>query len=123
MAAANPFADGSGQPDFDFAHLDHFTMQDQSLALEVVGLFLGQLPVSLARLEAARTAADWQFAAHHLKGAAAAVGARRLSELAAGLEESAFPENPTVRDRHLQAVQAAAEAFRLAARQAFPALS
>ncbi len=123
MAATNPVADGSGEPDFDRAHLDHFTMQDQSLALEVVGLFLGQLPASLARLEAARTAADWQFAAHSLKGAAAAVGARRLSEIAAGLEDAAFPESPMARDGHLKTVQAAAEAFRLAARHAFPALS
>jgi len=123
MAATDPSADASGKPDLDIAHLDHFTMQDQSLALEVLGLFLGQLPASLGRLEEADTAAGWQFAAHSLKGAAGAIGARRLSQLAAGLEEMAFPERPPERVRHLQELRAAAEAFRLAARRAFPALS
>ncbi|MFM8747417.1 MAG: Hpt domain-containing protein [Aestuariivirga sp.] len=108
--------------DFDGAHLDHITMQDQSLALEVLGLFLGQLPLTLARLAAAGTAADWQFTAHGLKGSAAAVGARRLSALAAGLEEAGFPESPQRREKELQSLQAAAAGFRLAVREAFPTL-
>ena len=46
---------------------------------EVVGLFLGQLPATLALIEAAETAADWKLATHTLKGSAASIGARRLS--------------------------------------------
>lgn len=123
MADSEFAADAAGMPDFDLAHLDHFTMQDQSLAQEVLGLFLGQLPASLARLAAVDSAADWQFAAHGLKGAAAAIGARKLSGLAAGLEEAAFPETPQARQRQLRGLQEAAEAFRLAACKAYPALA
>jgi HPt (histidine-containing phosphotransfer) domain-containing protein len=123
MAEATLAASPLMTPDFDRAHLDHITMQDQSLAVEVLNLFMSQLPATLAQLAAVGTGADWRFAAHHLKGAAAAVGARKLSAMAAGLEEAAFPDSPEARDKELQPIAAAAVAFRQAARQAFPALN
>lgn len=120
----NPNTPGSGtaEPAIDHRHLDHVTMQDQSLAVEVLGLFLGQLPASIRDLAEAPTAADWRFAAHSLKGAAAAVGARQLSELAARLEGAAFPGEPQERESYLQALQTAEQAFRSAVLRAFPAL-
>jgi HPt (histidine-containing phosphotransfer) domain-containing protein len=126
MAEHNRLSDAAGALPavaFDSAHLDHFTMQDQALALEVLGLFLGQLPASIARLSEARTAAEWRFAAHGLKGASAAVGAHELSQLAARLEDTDFPDQPQIKAQHMQQLRAAADRFRQAARQAFPALT
>lgn len=113
---------GTAEPAFDRGHLDHVTMQEQSLAVEVLGLFLGQLPASIRDLAEARTAADWRLAAHSLKGAAAAVGARQLSEIASRIEGSAFPGEPRERETHLRALQSAEQAFRSAVLRAFPAL-
>lgn len=96
----------------DRAHLNHNTMQNQSLAEEVLGLFLIQLPAMLDALDAASTATEWAFATHTLKGAAAAIGAQRLRLLAAELEASAFPGDHNVRLLRLHAVKAAAAEFR-----------
>ncbi len=120
--SSNTPASGAAEPPFDRVHLDHFTMQDQSLAVEVLGLFLGQLPASIRDLAAAETAADWRFAAHALKGAAAAVGARQLSLLAAQLEGAVFPGEPREKEPHLRALQSAEQAFRSAVLREFPAL-
>ena len=108
---------------FDDQHLRHYTMQDQLLAVEVLNLFLSQLPSTLELLQTASTKADAAFAAHALKGAAASVGAGRLQALAADLEAMDFPGDGQVRALRIQALQAAAVEFRDAARAAFPTLS
>ena len=74
----------------------------------------------LEALETAASQTDWNFATHTLKGSAAAIGARRLQNLAAELEAMAFPGDDNVRLLRLQAVKAAAAEFRQAARQAYP---
>jgi len=107
-------------PTFDRAHLMAQAMQDEVLAAEVLNLFLMQLPKLLEALAAAATPEDWHSAAHALKGAAASIGAPRLQSLAAELEARAFSAGDPVRQLRLQTVAAAALAFRVAARGAFP---
>jgi len=110
---------GADSAVFDRLGLEHNTMHDQRLAEEVLGLFLVQLPATMQLLEEAGTALDWKFAAHTLKGSAAAVGALKLQNLAACLEVLAFADVP-LRLLRLQGLKAAAAEFREAARAAFP---
>lgn len=95
-------------------------MQDEVLAAEVLGLFLAQLPQLVEALATAGTPEAWRSAAHALKGAAASIGAPRLQSLAAELEMMEASAADPVRQLRLQAVRAAALAFRAAARAAFP---
>lgn len=114
--------DAGGQEAFDRAHLDHYTMQNQELAAEVLNLFLTQLPATLALLEGAAALADWKFAAHALKGSAAAVGAWKLHQLAADLEKLPFPGEAGLRLLRIQALKGAIAEFRQLARGAYPAI-
>ena len=108
---------------FDEAHLRHYTMQDQMLAVEVLDLFLTQMPATIELIATAATATDWTYATHALKGAAASVGACRLQQLAADLEGMEFSGNEQARRLRTQELKAAAVEFRRAARQAFPELA
>jgi len=111
---------GDGGMVFDRRHLDHYTMHNQRLAAEVLGLFLAQLPTTLQLLEEAGTADDWRYAAHALKGSCAAVGAQRLHGLALDLEKVSFPGEAELRLLRLQAVKAAAADFRRTVKGAYP---
>jgi HPt (histidine-containing phosphotransfer) domain-containing protein len=71
---------------FDIAHLRRFTLGDKHLETEILGLFIAQVPITIAALKQAETDGDWYVAAHTLKGSARAVGARRLALLAAQAE-------------------------------------
>lgn len=106
---------------FDRRHFEHYTMHDQRLAAEVLGLFLAQLPTTLQLLDEAATAADWRFAAHALKGSAAAVGAQKLHRLAVGLESGGQWPDRATRLRQLEALHAAAAEFRTAVQRDYPA--
>jgi HPt (histidine-containing phosphotransfer) domain-containing protein len=75
----------------DLAHLRRFTLGDEALELEVLGLFIDQVPVTIAALEHARSDRDWLTAAHTLKGSARAVGAWRLARIAEHAERSGRP--------------------------------
>lgn len=123
MESGRTTASSESREAFDRVHLDHYTMQNQELAMEVVGLFLAQLPVTLDMIEAATAADDWRFASHALKGSAAAVGAWKLHYLAASLEKLAFPGDDGIRHLRIQALKAAAAEFRDLARRAYPHLS
>lgn len=70
----------------DIAHLRRFTLGDKHLETEILGLFIVQVPITIAALKQAETDGDWYVAAHSLKGSARAVGARRLALLAAQAE-------------------------------------
>ena len=68
-------------PVFDRAVLAHHTMDDLALADEIMKLFLDQL----TQLETAEwSSLDLVFQMHTLRGAAAAVGANQLQNLAEG---------------------------------------
>lgn len=122
MQAGRTTAETMEAEAFDHAHLDHYTMQNQELALEVLGLFLAQLPATLQLIEAATAPADWKFAVHALKGSAAAVGAGKLYRIAAELEKVAFTGEAHIRLLRIQALKAAAVEFRQLAHRAYPGL-
>ncbi len=70
----------------DLAHLRRFTLGNKHLETEILGLFIAQVPITIATLKQAETDGVWYLAAHTLKGSARAVGARRLALLAAQAE-------------------------------------
>ncbi len=97
----------SGNPVLDHAHLDRYTMGDQALADEVLGLFIAQIPISLGRLRASATCREWEQAAHTIKGSARAVGAWRL---AAAAERAEHGSSERAAWAHLAAdIEAAAD--------------
>ena len=75
---------------FDRAHLAHYTLNDEALEREILGLFLTQLDATVEMIGNAATAAEWRLWTHTLKGAAAAIGAWRLRSVALMLENAAF---------------------------------
>jgi HPt (histidine-containing phosphotransfer) domain-containing protein len=70
----------------DLAHLRRYTLGDKALEAEVLGLFMAQLPQTIASLRTAENERDWKIAAHTLKGSSRAVGAWRIATLAAEAE-------------------------------------
>lgn len=103
---------------FDRALLNHYSMNDQKLAAEILELFLIQLPSMLAALEMADSETAWNFATHTLKGSAATIGALRLQSLAVELDAMPFLAEDNIRLLRVQAVKAAAADFQQAARTA-----
>jgi HPt (histidine-containing phosphotransfer) domain-containing protein len=79
----------------DWEHLSQYTMDDEVLAAEIVGLFLVQMPSTLAMLRSAASPEDWKLATHTLKGSAMAVGAMRIARFAAELEKLDIAESKT----------------------------
>lgn len=82
-------------------HLARFTGGDTALEMEILELFVAQLPRIVAQLRNATSAQDWYEAAHSLKGSASAVGADRLADLArraeiAKSDHRQFPIEPLV---------------------------
>jgi HPt (histidine-containing phosphotransfer) domain-containing protein len=71
----------------DLSHLRRYTMGNVALENEVLGLFLQQLPQTISALKSAKTAHDWRFSTHALKGSSRAVGAWPLAQLAAQAEK------------------------------------
>jgi HPt (histidine-containing phosphotransfer) domain-containing protein len=80
-AEKHPGADSKAAP-IDLVHLRRYTLGDHALEVEILGLFAGQLPITIAALKSASTAKAWGLAAHTLKGSARAVGAWPLATLA-----------------------------------------
>lgn len=70
----------------DYAHLRRYTFGDVALEREVLGLFIMQLPVTIAALQHGESETDRRRAAHTLKGSARAVGAWRIAALAEAAE-------------------------------------
>lgn len=72
----------------DYDHLRQYTGGDQALEAEVLGLFLETGRGALAEMRGSLDGPGWKPAAHRLKGAALAVGAWSLAELARRAEEA-----------------------------------
>lgn len=70
----------------DHAHLSRYTLGDRALEVEILGLFAGQAPETLAALAGAADAKAWRDAAHTIKGSARSVGALRVAAAAAAAE-------------------------------------
>jgi len=95
----------------DLKHLGRFTYGDygdEGLESEVLDLFAGQLPVTIAALSGATTEREWLVAAHTLKGSCRAVGAWKLEELALQAERVPSLDDRTGRAAILRLIDAAA---------------
>jgi HPt (histidine-containing phosphotransfer) domain-containing protein len=92
----------------DMKHLGRYTLGDTSLEREVLDLFAGQIPMTIAALKGASTEKDWQTAAHTLKGSGRAVGAWRLADLALQAEKVAVPGDRSARTKIIHQIEAAA---------------
>lgn len=105
----------------DLAHLGRYTLGDAALEREVLGLFLGQIPLTIEALRYAASDKDWYQAAHTLKGSARAVGAWRVASLAQQAEKLGAPADRALSEAILSSIEdAVAEADAFVAR-AFPA--
>jgi HPt (histidine-containing phosphotransfer) domain-containing protein len=92
----------------DHAHLRRYTMGDLQLEREVLVLFAGELPRTVAELRSARSERDWKIAAHTLKGSARAVGAWDVADSAVTAEQnSAAIVDSGLRYQTLAVVEAA----------------
>jgi HPt (histidine-containing phosphotransfer) domain-containing protein len=76
-----------GSVPVDRAHLRRYTLGDEELEREVLGLFLAQVPLTMESLHYAESDRGWQVAAHTLKGSARAVGAWEVARLAQEAEK------------------------------------
>ncbi len=82
---------GLEQPAFDRDRFVMSTMDDADLQREVLGLFIEQVDETCARLtEGTIPAEDRKFLGHNLRGAAAAVGALHIEELAKSWESVSY---------------------------------
>ncbi len=78
-------------PLVDFAHLSRYTGGDAGVTAEVLKLFTKQAAELLARLDASLAQGNvktWREVTHSLKGAARAIGAFQLADVAARAEEA-----------------------------------
>lgn len=94
----------------DLVHLRRYTLGDLQLERDVLDLFAGELPKTLAALETANTEKEWKMASHTLKGSARAVGAWRVARAATAAER--HPESLTdagLRGQLISAVEASVD--------------
>lgn len=96
----------------DLKHLRRYTLGDADLEREILGLFFGQLPTSIAALAAAATPKDWKTAAHTLKGSGRAVGAWRIARIAEQAEHSEGIANPSHVAHTIELLEEAADEAR-----------
>ncbi len=89
----------------DRCHLARFTLGDAALESEILGLFAGQAPSTLADLAQSRSPKEWLNAAHTLKGSARAIGAWQVAACAEALEKLEFPARPEERERAMGALK------------------
>lgn len=96
---------------FDHLHLQQYTNGDEALERELVGLFLGQFQPVRAQFAAARSADDWKFAAHSLKGSARSIGAPQIAALTEKLESIGFSAPARTKTGLLKKLDRAMAAF------------
>ena len=82
----NPPTPDPDLPVFDDAHLDHQTMGNEDLRVEILALFTAEAERLLIQAERAKDAATLGDRLHAIKGLARNVGALRLRHVATGLE-------------------------------------
>ncbi len=97
----------TGASPIDMEHLLHYTMGDEDLAKEVLGLFCTQGRLYLEQLSAASTPQERKNMAHTLKGSAQGVGAHHVAALALELERLSASEDAVAWDSALTALKTA----------------
>lgn len=78
---------GTEKP-IDLVHLSRLTMGDKDLELDVLKMFLTQIPNYLEMMKSAKNSDEIYVAAHTIKGAASNVGAFSLAQMARDAEQS-----------------------------------
>jgi HPt (histidine-containing phosphotransfer) domain-containing protein len=77
---------------FESEHFEATTMHDLALQIEILALFSDQLHLTMEKLKAELLDLQQQkFIGHTLRGAAAAVGAVEIEQLARNLEQGCKP--------------------------------
>ncbi len=79
------------QNTIDLAHLEKYTMSDQSLRDEILSIFDEQALMLVTQLEEALTDDQWSNTAHTMKGASRGVGAWNLGDLCEQAEKIVGP--------------------------------
>jgi len=92
QAAASNVDGGSVEAVVDIAHLDQYTLGDQSLQVELLQLFRVQLKNQTEELVSCADATLWKSAVHTLKGAARSVGAGQVGDVAEAMEMVEFSD-------------------------------
>lgn len=82
---------------FDIEHFERQTFGDANLQREIMQLFMAQVEDTLKALATPMTSTSWRFLTHTLKGAAAAVGAIRLADIAGQWELQGTPKDGAAR--------------------------
>lgn len=95
----------------DRALLSENTMGEPSLQREVIGLFGAQLRQVAEQLVGIDDPRDWRFLSHTLRGAAAAVGAVEICEIAKRWEKQPVAALSAKREQAQLELQQAAERF------------
>ena len=108
-AAASAATDA---PPIDLAHLRRYTLGDRPLEVEILALFLGQLPITIGALKSAPSDKEWGMAAHTLKGSSRAVGAWSLAKLAERAESLGARSLASERDKVVRRLEDAADKVR-----------
>ncbi len=96
---------------FDQEHLHQYTGGDPALERELVNLFLSHFVPVRTQLDAARSAQEWKFAAHSIKGSARSMGAPQIAALADRLDSLEFEVPKASKARLLDELDAAMAAF------------
>ena len=91
----------------DMDHLLHYTMGDEKLAREVLGLFSTQGRLYLEQLASATDAKGRKAAAHTLKGSAQGVGAHDVANKAYAAEQLAESGDETAWNQALGELETA----------------
>ncbi len=99
----------------DVPYLNRATFGDIPLRGEIIGLFLAQVNGLVRRLDLPVDSAAWQFLTHTLKGAAAAVGAKHIAEIAGAWEHRLVPQTVEARLKLSAELKSAILAFEKAA--------
>ncbi len=80
------------QKPVDLVHLSRMTMGDRNLELDLLKMFSAQICQYQNSLQACEDVSEIKRAAHTIKGAARAIGAFRLSEIAENAEETGIAD-------------------------------
>jgi HPt (histidine-containing phosphotransfer) domain-containing protein len=95
----------------DVAFLNRNTFGDVALRREILGLFSAQANAAVTSLSLPMDAKAWAFLTHTLKGAASAVGAQQVAQLAEQWDRTPLPASESARQAVRQELSDAMAAF------------
>jgi len=105
---------------FDIAQLRRYTVGQNDLEMELIGLFKLQLPQFLKQIGTAASEFDWKIATHSLKGSSLTMGAPVIANLAERLENLGIEGGPEERKALIGQLSAAIADFNQAVDSFYP---